>query len=57
MKTIIITYSGELDKILDDLIVKVMKNAGFEWYAQGYDLVKKERNICFDVKEEILENS
>jgi len=51
MKTKIeVTYKAEeIDTDIDDKIKKTMEDVGAKWYAQGYDLQKKVRDICFDL--------
>jgi hypothetical protein len=47
-KTIKVIYEGKQDDLLDSIILKAMYDAGFKWYAQGFDLIGKERDLCFD---------
>ena len=46
-----VVYYGELDTDLDHQITGAMKNIGCKWYAQGFDLVARERDICFDYED------
>lgn len=48
MKTIHIYYDGPIDLKLDALILETMGNAGFKWYAQGYNVEDDRRDIAFD---------
>ncbi len=48
MKTVVVTYNGPADHELDGIINKALTDAGLKWYAQGYDLESKKRDICFD---------
>ena len=46
-----VVYNGPINEKLDKLISKMFEDNGFEWYAQGMDLMTKERDIAFDVPE------
>lgn len=46
-----ITYPGIPNVKLDDRIWKAMESIGAKWYAQGYDVTKGIRDICFDWKD------
>ena len=41
-------YEGEADAILDGKIIKAMEKIGYQWYAQGYNFKKKERDLAFE---------
>ena len=51
-KRIKVIYDGRLDVRLDMLIRTAMKEIGAELYAEGYNFVDEERDICFDWGEE-----
>jgi len=38
MKGISVRYEGPLNSELDDLITKILEEAGFEWWASGMDV-------------------
>jgi len=44
-----VTYLFPLNTEADKKIRDLMKGIGCKWYAQGNDLVKNERDICFDL--------
>jgi len=51
MKTKIkITYPAPMDSEKDSTITKLMESIGAKWYAQGTNLIEKERDICFDLE-------
>ena len=53
-----VTYKAEIiNKEVDDKITKAMKKIGAKWYAQGYDLQKKVRDICFDLNIKEVEDA
>ncbi len=43
-----VSYRGKLDVELDRKIQAALEGIGAKWYAQGFDLVIHERDICFD---------
>jgi len=43
-----VTYTGKINKILDQDIKKALESIGCKWYAQGYTLKTKERDMAFD---------
>ena len=45
-----VTYRAPLDSEKDSVITNLMKSIGAEWYAQGTNILEKEREICFDLK-------
>ena len=49
-KRIKVVYDGPFDKEVDKAIMDCMEGIGAEWYAQGYDFTKNERDICFDLE-------
>jgi len=53
-KTISVTYKAEeISELMDSDIIQAMDWMGYKWYAQGYDLRKRVRDLAFkDVDEE-----
>jgi hypothetical protein len=48
--TIKIEYMSEhIIEEFDEIIKKKMRNINVLWYAQGYNLEEKKRDICFDL--------
>ena len=45
-----VNYKGGPFPELDKLIIKAMKKIKAEWYAQGFDLEDKIRDISFDIE-------
>lgn len=41
-------YNGKPDMAMDNKIIKALKKIGVMFYAEGYDLNKKIRDIAFD---------
>ena len=51
MKTKIkVTYPAPLDAKADKKITNLIEGIGGEWYAQGMDMEKGIRDICFDLE-------
>lgn len=48
-KRIKVSYVGRPNDDSDKTIMEAMKGVGARWYAQGYDFVNNERDICFDI--------
>lgn len=46
-----VNYTGPPSEELDKQLTKILKAIGCKWYAQGYDLVHKVRDIAFDLEE------
>jgi len=48
-----ILYTGPQDSELDEAIMKAITQSDIHatWYAQGYDLLRGVRDICFDLEE------
>ena len=47
-----VTYESEVpgelpDSKLEDSIAKVLREKGFRWKSQGYDLISQKRDITF----------
>ncbi len=55
-KSIKVVYRGELNEQLDKDITEALQSAGFEWYAQGYNLLTNERDIAFDIPNHEVED-
>ena len=51
-QTITIKYDGKLDKDLDERLAGLLEfpPLNFKWIGQGYDLLKKVRDISFERK-------
>ena len=47
-----VTYQNDrgIDPDIDNKIRLAMEIAGAEWYAQGFNLITKTRDICFDLE-------
>ena len=50
-----VTYTGELNIILDELITGALELSGFEWKGQGVNLEDNIRDISFIITEERLQ--
>jgi hypothetical protein len=46
-----VKYRG-LNKTFDKKLTKTLTEAGFQWYAQGFNLEDGQREICFEYEEE-----
>ena len=49
-KTIQVTYSGEIDRFIDILIIKTLEAGGFAWYTQSSDEKTKKRTLNFEYR-------
>jgi len=47
-------FDGVINEKLDEKIKEYLKQLNAEWYAQGWDVENKKRDICFDWE---IENS
>ena len=49
-----VTYQNDrgIDPDIDDRIVMLMERIGAKWYAEGFRMVRKERDICFELEVE-----
>lgn len=47
-----VKYRSEdgISKTADEKILKIIKDVGGIWYAQGLDRTNGERDICFDLE-------
>ena len=48
MRKITVTYTEDVNAILDGKIIKQMKAIGYQWYAQGYNFKTKKRDLAFE---------
>jgi len=44
-----VTYPAPVNKNVDEKIWAKLANVGARWYAQGTDLTKGVRDVCFDL--------
>lgn len=49
--TLKILYKQEPDEVLDKQIEMALERIGFKWYAQGYNFITGERDVCFEINE------
>lgn len=49
-----VTYQNDrgIDPDIDEKIMLLMEMAGAKWYAQGFCLTEKKREICFELEVE-----
>ena len=47
LRQLTVKYDGEADTDLDDRIEMFFEANGFDWYAQGFDLISDRRDIAF----------
>lgn len=50
-RTLRVSYTGPPSEELDKKLTEMIEALGGKWYAQGYDLVEKVRDIAFDYEE------